>query len=109
MVQRSVVILEDDIDGGEAAETVQFALDGVAYEIDLNEENAAKLRDALQLWIGHARKGGNGRRRAAASRGTGRSRSQAADIRTWAREQGYEVSGRGRVPEEIRAAYAAAH
>ncbi|MGN6634398.1 MAG: Lsr2 dimerization domain-containing protein, partial [Oryzihumus sp.] len=31
MAQRVVVTLEDDIDGGEAAETVSFALDGVSY------------------------------------------------------------------------------
>ena len=44
MAQRVVVTLSDDIDGGEAAETVAFGLDGKSYEIDLNPANAKKLR-----------------------------------------------------------------
>lgn len=108
MVQRTVVILEDDIDGGEAAETVQFALDGVSYEIDLNEKNAAKLREAMSVWVGHARKAGRPRRTQNAGGGR-RRRSEGADIRAWAQENGFKVSARGRVPEEIRAAYQAAH
>ena len=56
MAQRIQVILEDDIDGGAAAETVTFALDGVTYEIDLSEDNARKLRDDLATWVGHARR-----------------------------------------------------
>lgn len=51
MVQRTVVVLEDDLDGGEAVETVVFALDGGTYEIDLNEDNAAQMRDkSLPTW-----------------------------------------------------------
>ena len=41
------IVLEDDIDGSDATETVAFGLDGTSYEIDLNDKNAAKLRDAL--------------------------------------------------------------
>ena len=47
MAQKVQVILVDDIDGGEADETVSFSLDGVSYEIDLSESNATELRDAL--------------------------------------------------------------
>ena len=39
MAQKVQVTLEDDIDGGEAAETIVFGLDGVNYEIDLSQEN----------------------------------------------------------------------
>ena len=63
MAQRVQIILEDDYDGGEADETVSFALDGAEYELDLSSENAAKLRDELAVWIGHARKTGGRRRR----------------------------------------------
>ena len=49
MAQRVNVVLVDDLDGNDATETVTFALDGVEYEIDLSEENAAKLRDSLGL------------------------------------------------------------
>ena len=109
MVQRTVLVIEDDLDGGEAEETVRFALDGVSYEIDLNEKNATRLREALAPWIGHARRSGGRRTPASRPQSSGRRRSQGADIRAWAQEQGYKVSARGRVSEEIRAAYAAAH
>src|SRR4051812_8592513 len=62
MAQRVNVVLVDDIDGSDAAETVSFALDGVDYEIDLSDEHANELREAISLYVGHARRTG-GRRR----------------------------------------------
>ena len=56
MAQRVVVTLSDDIDGGEAAETVAFGLDGKSYEIDLNPANAKKLRKALAPYVEAGRK-----------------------------------------------------
>ncbi len=114
MAQRVNVVLVDDIDGTDAAETVSFAVDGVDYEIDLSDQHAGELREALSLYIGHARRTGgrrrNGRRSSNGSIGaaddTGAS---AADIRVWARENGFQVPERGRVSAEVRAAYAAAH
>jgi len=107
MAQKVQVILEDDIDGGPADETVTFALDGTSYEIDLNEANARKLRDAIAPYTGSARKtsgrssGGAGR-----TRGRGRSRNnQTAEIRAWARENGHKVNERGRIPADVVAAY----
>ncbi len=55
MARRIVEILTDDIDRSPAAETVTFGLDGLSYEIDLNEENAADLRDILAPYISVAR------------------------------------------------------
>ena len=55
MTRRVTVVLQDDIDGGEPAQTMFFALDGTHYEIDLTEENAAALRDCLAPWIAVAR------------------------------------------------------
>jgi hypothetical protein len=115
MAQKVHIVLEDDLDGSEANETVSFALDGTSYEIDLNEDNAAKLRDALALYIGHGRKvsGGGGRRGGrrgttggGASSGGGTS---AKEIREWARENGHDVPERGRIPAEVRSAYESAH
>ncbi len=113
MAQRTVVTLEDDIDGGEADETVTFALDGVTYEIDLNSENAAALRDALAPYVGAGRRTGG---RAGGSRGASRTpraaapvasarRHDSASIRDWARENGYTVSDRGRIPGTVIEAY----
>ena len=109
MAQRVNIILVDDIDGGDADETVTFGLDGSTYEIDLSSKNAAKLRDAVAPYVGHARKVGgrrsSGGRRAAAS-GNGPS---AREIREWARANGWNLSDRGRVAAEVRQAYEAAH
>jgi hypothetical protein len=112
VAQRVNVVLEDDIDGTDADETVTFALDGVNYEIDLSAANADKLREALSLYIGHGRKVSGRRRSAGGGRrggAAGASGPSAADIRAWARENGYDVPERGRVAAEVREAYAAAH
>lgn len=114
MVQRVQVILEDDVSGGAASETVEFSLDGVSYEIDLNDDNAAKLRDDFAGWIADARRAGGRRqtrRRVGAGGGgaaTGRS-DELAKIREWGRENGFTVSSRGRIPQELQDAYAAAN
>ncbi len=106
MAQRVHVVLEDDLDGSSADETVMFALDGVNYEIDLNAKNAARLRDALAKYVGGARRTPARGRRGSRGRASG---VNASEIREWARENGYQVSERGRVPADIKTAYDAAH
>ena len=105
MAQRVRVDLVDDVDGSPAEESVNFALDGVNYVIDLSAENASKLRDALSLWVDHARRTGG--RRTRGRRPTGG--PTANEVRQWAKSQGYEVSKRGRVSNEIREAYQRTH
>lgn len=107
MAQRVQVILEDDFEGGSADESIAFGLDGAEYEIDLSAENAAQFRDVLAPWVANARKTG-GRRKRGTKKQTA-SGPGTAEIRAWAQENGYEVSSRGRVPAEIREAYAQAH
>ncbi|MBY8888722.1 Lsr2 family protein [Streptomyces sp. PTM05] len=113
MAQKVQVLLVDDITGGEADETVTFALDGATYEIDLTTENADKLRGLLADYVDAGRKTGGraSRGRARASRAAGGSGSgpDTAKIRAWAKENGYEVNDRGRVPATIREAYEKAH
>ncbi|MDY6056043.1 Lsr2 family protein [Micrococcus sp.] len=94
MAQRTEVVLVDDIDGTPAEETVQFALDGRHYEIDLSRENARELRELLRPYM---RKG-----RAVAPPSP---KLEAAQIRKWAAENGYEVSNRGRLHRDIVEAY----
>jgi len=60
MAKNVVVQVVDDIDGGEAAETISFALDGKSYEIDLNAQNAASLRKAFAPFIENGRSSGRG-------------------------------------------------
>ena len=114
MAQRVRIELTDDLlaDETPADETVTFALDGVTYEIDLTADNAGKLRDELAPWIASARRPSGQRRQAARPGVSRRSRGgtgSANDIRVWARAQGMEVSDRGRVRDEVRTAYEAAH
>ncbi|MCC3281677.1 MULTISPECIES: histone-like nucleoid-structuring protein Lsr2 [Arthrobacter] len=106
MAQKVKIILVDDVDGGSADETVRFGLDGSQYEIDLSTDNAKNLRAALKPYVDAGRKTGG---RTGRPRGTGASRSnEAAQIREWARSNGYTVSERGRVNSEIIEAYRAA-
>ncbi|AZS85829.1 Lsr2 family protein [Streptomyces griseoviridis] len=106
MAQKVQVLLVDDLDGGEADETVTFALDGKTYEIDLTTANADKLRGLLDAYVKGGRRtggrssGGRGKARVAAG-----GSQDTALIRAWAKENGYEVNDRGRVPASIREAY----
>lgn len=112
MAQRVNVVLVDDIDGSDATETVTFGLDGVQYEIDLSEAHADELRQAIALYIGHGRRAGGRKRGSSNGRSAAGARSggpTAAEVRAWARENGWDVPARGRVSAEVREAYAAAH
>lgn len=107
MAQKVQVILVDDLDGGPADETVTFGLDGAAYEIDLTSDNAARLRDLLATYVGHARRvGGPTRRAGRAAKGSG---EDPAAVRAWAKEQGIAVNERGRISADLLAKYRAAH
>ncbi len=111
MAQKVQVVLIDDLDGGEAAGTVSFGLDGATYEIDLSEQNAAQLREALAPWVGNARRVSGRPTRSGGRRGGGSSSSSTdtTAIRAWAKENGFKVSERGRISQEVQEAYAAAH
>jgi hypothetical protein len=111
MAQKVTVTLVDDMDGSQAEETIEFGLDGAAYQIDLSGDNAERLREALADFVDHARRAG-GRRRVVGRPTIGRvprvasaDREQNQAIREWARKQGMKVSDRGRIPAEVLDAY----
>jgi hypothetical protein len=113
VAQKITTLFIDDIDGGEAEGTVRFALDGTEYEIDLNAEHSEELRSALGKYVTHARKVGGGAARRG-GRTPGRivrgasSALNTTEIRSWARENGYDIKDRGRVPADLVAKYQAA-
>lgn len=109
MAQKVHIVLEDDLDGSEATETVSFSLDGTSYEIDLNEGNATKLRDALAVYIGHGRRVTGGARRGRKAAASSNGGASAKEIREWARSNGHDVPERGRIPADVRSAYEAAN
>ncbi|MER7517008.1 Lsr2 family protein [Streptomyces sp. NPDC126499] len=112
MAQRVVVTLFDDIDGGEAAETVAFGLDGKMYEIDLNPANAKKLRTALAPYLAAGRKlSTRDGRSAAPARSEYTHTALAPDpaaVRAWAQSNKLDVPARGRIPKRIYEAFQAA-
>jgi hypothetical protein len=105
MAQKMQVFYTDDLDGGEAAGTVRFGYDGVDYEIDLNTKNSEKLASALAPFIKAGRRVPARRASRGVRHGT---RTDMSGVREWARGQGIEVSGRGRIPAEVIARYEAA-
>ena len=120
MAQKVLVQFVDDLDGsvGEDVSTVSFSLDGVSYEIDLRERNAAKLRDSLADFVNSARRTGGRIKRGvtpaqvatAAPRPTdARSKEQTKAIREWARKNGHDLADRGRIPASVIEAFEASH
>lgn len=106
MAQKVNIILVDDLDGGSADENVKFGLDGTNYEIDLSAANAAELRSSLERFIAAARKASGGRTAARTPKAPAAGRSNdSAQIRQWARDNGYTVNSRGRIQAEIQEAY----
>jgi hypothetical protein len=110
VAQKTVVELVDDLDGGDADETVTFALDGVEYQIDLSAANAERLREELATFIGHAtRVGGRRQRGSNPVAGTARDKADNQAIREWARSQGEEVADRGRISQDLVMRFQEAH
>jgi hypothetical protein len=110
------VMLIDDLDGSEGAETITYSVDGQEYEIDLSEDNAEKFRAALAPFIEKSRPVEptpvitlapvrTGRRQSSGGSG----RDDISQIRAWAESQGLDVSARGRIKKEIIDAYDQAH
>lgn len=109
VAQKIQTLFIDDLDSSAAEGTVRFGLDGAEYEIDLNEEHARALRDALARYVGAARRAsGSARRPARTSRRAPAGAPGATEVREWARAQGIEVKGRGRVPAELVVRFKAA-
>ena len=107
MTQVTTVRLVDDLDGTEADESISFALDGVALEIDLSNDNAEKLRDIFAPYIAAARPEGGqrARRPQRMSVASTAPRADTGAIREWAAANGFTVSGRGRLSAEVMEAY----
>ena len=111
MAQRIITQLISDLSGDEVAqgkgETLEFSYRGQNYSIDLTEKEAAGFDKAVAMYIDHATKIGRSRSVGNFRRATPSSDTKA--IREWAQANGYEVGDRGRIPAEVKDAYAAAN
>lgn len=118
MARKTIVQLIDDIDetviGDGEGESVEFSLNGATFKLDLTNEHIEELHDQLAYWIEHAeRVSGSGKRK---TRGPGK-KAAATDasqvspgaVRTWAADNGIELSSRGRIPAAVVEQYLAAH
>ncbi|GGG07237.1 protein lsr2 precursor [Rhodococcoides trifolii] len=114
MARRTTVQMIDDVDGSlikeGQGETVEFSLGGVSYTIDLNHKHANELYDQFAFWVEHAEKtGGRKARRSTTAAAPKKGRQDLQDVRAWAKDNGFAVSARGRISQEIQDAYDAAH
>jgi hypothetical protein len=107
MAQKVLVQFVDDLDGTSADDvtTVQFGLDGVSYEIDLSAANAEQLRKIYAEHIDAGRRTGGRLKTGSRPGGTATRSGEAGQIRQWAQENGFELSGRGRIPSHVVEAY----
>ncbi|WP_078875516.1 histone-like nucleoid-structuring protein Lsr2 [Streptomyces sp. NRRL F-5053] len=106
MARKVSITYVDDLTGAEGdVRTVLFALDGRDYEIDLNEENHDRIVKILAPYMVAGRRIAKGKAGSSNSRKPAPKEPDSSEIRKWAKEQGYEVNDRGRVPASIREAY----
>src|SRR5215469_17009779 len=99
MARSVAVVVTDDLDGSSDAETITFGLDGVTYEIDLSAVNRAKLERDFAPYVEAGRRISRSR-----NRGQGRPVSPRIDraaVRAWAKENGLQVSERGRISADL--------
>lgn len=104
MAQRTVTVLTDDIEGTEIAsggETITFSIDGTTYEIDLNDKNAKKMREAFQFYVDHGRKKPLSESSVQKKRAKQNRDYDPKAVRTWAHEAKVQVPDRGRIPADV--------
>lgn len=111
MAQTIAVRWVDDLDGSEASSTVEFVVGGRTYEIDLSDANRRRFDEALAPFVAAARVAGRGRQRPRSVPQEKQEERSASDrarneaIRAWAKDNGYEISDRGRIRSDVIAAY----
>lgn len=113
MAKRQITQLIDDLDGTvlDDGVTINFSVNGHTYEIDLSPESAEAFHDVLAPYIKAGRPvAGNTSRTTTQGRSGGKSgRTDLAAVRAWAKDNGHDVSDRGRVSVSVLEAYDAAH
>jgi nucleoid-associated protein Lsr2 len=111
VAQRIETVFIDDLDGSEASTTIRFGLDGAEFEIDLNTAHADELRKTAEPYMQAGRKvTSNARRtvRGGARRSAASGGPASSEVRDWAKDHGYDVKERGRIPAELVVKFQAA-
>lgn len=102
MARKTTIMLQDDLDGSTATKTIRFGYQGLEYEIDLNDENAAEMTHWLENYIAHGRRVGGWKR---TPKNGYASKADPRLVREWAASQGIQISSRGRIPSDIQERY----
>ena len=120
MAKKTIEIITSDLSGVELppgdGETIIFSVGGADYSIDLTDAEAKHFYSTLEKYTKVATKrsslsaststrGGGARKPS----GSGRSSEELAHIRAWAKENGHQVSERGRIKAEVLDAFDAAN
>ncbi len=112
----TTVELVDDLDGSEAAETIQFGWEGAVFQIDLSAKNADMFRELMAPYVKAARAARPSRRKLATRKpvtvktvSSGGDGTQLSAVRVWAKKQGLDVSDKGRIAKTIVEQFEAAH
>ncbi|MGI9017273.1 MAG: histone-like nucleoid-structuring protein Lsr2 [Euzebya sp.] len=111
MAQRVQTLIVSDLSGeelGGGGETHTFTYRGVDYEIDVSPDESAEFDEVMAKYIQHGRRVG-GRSQTRAGKTPGKGKEELDAIRSWARENGHQVSDRGRISKKVQDAYTAAH
>lgn len=112
MAKRVIEVLTSDLSGddlGDDGQTIEFSYQGVDYSIDLTKAEANDFDKAVTTYTRHARRVGGRKKRTPAPTSTPTAKEKTHAVREWARHNGYTVSDRGRISQEVQEAYDAAH
>ena len=119
MAKQIITKITDDLDGTDADETLRFALDGIAYEIDLTSKNASVLRKFLATYqdagtrlgrvgepaqLSSHRRGGSSPSgpRSGVNHPTFQANKELNQrIRGWAADKGHMLHEKGRIPQYV--------
>jgi len=108
------VIRVDDIDGSEGGDVAKrdFEILDRMFTIDLNDENYKRVTEALEtlaVFIENStevKRAGRGRKTGGAAKVKGYTN---AEVKEWAKQNGVEAPERGKIPDEIYAAFIEDH
>jgi hypothetical protein len=110
MAKTTIIQVSDDLDGSANASEVRFAFEGTEYTIDLSSKNRRAFEKVLRPYIEAGTKVSGRRTGAGRSIRSKRASDASVDltaVRAWARENGHQVSDRGRLSQTVLDAYSA--
>jgi hypothetical protein len=102
----SRIVRFDDMTGEPDAHEVRFGLEGREYVIDLADGNARELMTILAPYIKAARLSS---RIVPPPKSRPQRTTRSADVRVWARDNGYAVNNVGAIAAHVARAYNEAH